>query len=75
VFTGIGYKDNSIDITESPKFELVSDLLKDGYTVYIIESDEFIRNKKVVKELIFDFGEKVKFFKQGTSPKGVHINF
>ena len=75
VFIGIGYKDNSIDITESPKFELVSDLLKDGYTVYIIESDEFIRNKKVVKELIFDFGEKVKFFKQGTSPKGVHINF
>ena len=75
VFTGIGYKDNSIDITESPKFELVSDLLKDGYTVYIIESEEFIRNKKVVKELIFDFGEKVKFFKQGTSPKGVHINF
>jgi len=75
VFTGIGYKDNSIDITESPKFELVSDLLKDGYTVYIIESDEFIKNMKVVKELIFDFGEKVKFFKQGTSPKGVYVNF
>jgi UDP-glucose 6-dehydrogenase len=75
VFNGIGYKDMSIDITESPKFELVSDFLKEGYTVYIIESDEFIRNKKVVKELIFDFNDKVKFFKQGTSPKGVYINF
>ena len=40
VFTGIGYKDMSIDITESPKFELVSDFLKEGYIVYIIESDE-----------------------------------
>jgi hypothetical protein len=75
VFNGIGYKDMSIDITESPKFELVSDFLKDGYTVYIVESDEFIRNKKVVKELIFDFNDKVKFFKQGTSPKGVYVNF
>jgi UDP-glucose 6-dehydrogenase len=75
VFTGIGYKDMSIDITESPKSELVSDFLKEGYTVYIIESDEFIKNMKVVKELIFDFGEKVKFFKQGTSPKGVYVNF
>jgi UDP-glucose 6-dehydrogenase len=75
VFTGIGYKDMSIDITESPKFELVSDFLKEGYIVYIIESDKFIKNMKVVKELIFDFGEKVKFFKQGTSPKGVYVNF
>jgi UDP-glucose 6-dehydrogenase len=75
VFTGIGYKDMSIDITESSKSELVSDFLKEGYTVYIIESDEFIKNMKVVKELIFDFGEKVKFFKQGTSPKGVYVNF
>lgn len=75
VFTGIGYKDMSIDITESPKSELVSEFLKEGYTVYIIESDEFIKNMKVVKELIFDFGEKVKFFKQGTSPKGVYVNF
>jgi hypothetical protein len=53
----------------------VSEFLKEGYTVYIIESDEFIKNMKVVKELIFDFGEKVKFFKQGTSPKGVYVNF
>jgi UDP-glucose 6-dehydrogenase len=75
VFTGIGYKDMSIDITESQKSELVSEFLKEGYTVYIIESDEFIKNMKVVKELIFDFGEKVKFFKQGTSPKGVYVNF
>jgi hypothetical protein len=50
-------------------------LLKEGYTVFIIESDEFIKNVKVVKELVFDFGEKVKFFKKGTSPKGVYINF
>jgi len=75
VISGIGYKDNSINIKESSKLELVYGLLKEGYTVFIIESDEFIKNVKVVKELVFDFGEKVKFFKKGTSPKGVYINF
>jgi len=75
VINGIGYKDNSISIKESSKLELVYELLKEGYTVFIIESDEFIKNVKVVKELVFDFGEKVKFFKEGTSPKGVYINF
>jgi UDP-glucose 6-dehydrogenase len=75
VIYGIGYKDNSISIKESSKLELVYGLLKEGYTVFIIESDEFIKNVKVVKELVFDFGEKVKFFKEGTSPKGVYINF
>jgi UDP-glucose 6-dehydrogenase len=75
VISGIGYKDNSISIKESSKLELVYGLLKEGYTVFIIESDEFIKNVKVVKELVFDFGEKVKFFKEGTSPKGVYINF
>jgi UDP-glucose 6-dehydrogenase len=75
VISGIGYKDNSISIKESSKLELVYGLLKEGYTVFIIESDEFIKNVKVVKELVFDFGEKVKFFKKGTSPKGVYINF
>ena len=75
VISGIGYKDKSISIKESSKLELVYGLLKEGYTVFIIESDEFIKNVKVVKELVFDFGEKVKFFKKGTSPKGVYINF
>jgi UDP-glucose 6-dehydrogenase len=75
VISGIGYKDNSISIKESSKLELVYGLLKEGYTVFIIESDEFIKNVKVVKELVFDFGEKIKFFKEGTSPKGVYINF
>jgi UDP-glucose 6-dehydrogenase len=75
VISGIGYKDNSISIKESSKLELVYGLLKEGYTVFIIESDEFIKNVKVVKELVFDFGKKVKFFKKGTSPKGVYINF
>jgi UDP-glucose 6-dehydrogenase len=75
VIYGIGYKDKSISIKESSKLELVYGLLKEGYTVFIIESDEFIKNVKVVKELVFDFGEKVKFFKEGTSPKGVYINF
>jgi UDP-glucose 6-dehydrogenase len=75
VITGIGYKDGSTSIKESSKLELVYELLKAGYIVYIIESDEFIKNVKVVKELVFDFPEKVKFFKKGTSPKGVYINF
>ena len=54
---------------------LIYDLLKEGYDVFIIETEEFIRNVKVVKDLVSDFGNKVKFYKKGTTPKGVYIKF
>ena len=75
IIEGIGYKDNSGNIMESSKLSLVYDLLKDGYEVFIIETEEFIRNVKVVKDLVSDFGDKIKFYKKGTTPKGIHINF
>jgi len=75
IIEGIGYKDNSGNIMESSKLSLVYDLLKDGYEVFIVETEEFIRNVKVVKDLVSDFGDKIKFFKKGTTPKGIHINF
>jgi UDP-glucose 6-dehydrogenase len=75
IVEGIGYKDNSGNIMESSKLSLVYDLLKDGYEVFIVETEEFIRNVKVVKDLVSDFGDKIKFYKKGTTPKGVYINF
>ena len=75
IVEGIGYKDNSGNIMESSKLSLVYDLLKDGYEVFIVETEEFIRNVKVVKDLVSDFGDKIKFYKKGTTPKGIHINF
>jgi UDP-glucose 6-dehydrogenase len=75
IVDGIGYKNNSGNIMESSKLSLVYDLLKDGYEVFIVETDEFIKNVKVVKDLVSDFGDKIKFYKKGTTPKGVYINF
>lgn len=73
IIDGLGYK-NDTDITiESSKLNLVYDLLRDGYIVHIIESEKFIRESKLPKELINDFNGSVKFFKQGTSPKGIYI--
>ena len=75
IIEGVGYKDNSGIIVESSKLLLIYDLLKEGYDVFIIETEEFIRNVKVVKDLVSDFGSKVKFYKKGTTPKGVYIKF
>jgi hypothetical protein len=69
----LGYKNNSELSIESSKLNLVYDLLRDGYIVHIIESEKFIRESKLPKELINDFNGNVKFFKQGTSPKGIYI--
>jgi UDP-glucose 6-dehydrogenase len=73
IINGLGYKNNSELSIESSKLNLVYDLLRDGYIVHIIESEKFIRESKLPKELINDFNGNVKFFKQGTSPKGIYI--
>jgi UDP-glucose 6-dehydrogenase len=73
IISGLGYKNNSELSIESSKLNLVYDLLRDGYIVHIIESEKFIRESKLPKELINDFNGNVKFFKQGTSPKGIYI--
>lgn len=73
IIDGLGYKNNTDSTIESPKLNLVYDLLRDGYIVHIIENEKFIRESNLPKELINDFGNSVKFFKRGTSPKGIYI--
>ena len=73
IIDGLGYKDNTELTIESSKLNLIYDLLRDGYIVHIIESEKFIRESKLPKELINDFNGSVKFFKRGTSPKGIYI--
>lgn len=73
IIDGLGYKDNTNLTIESSKLNLIYDLLRDGYIVHIIESEKFIRESNLPKELINDFSGSVKFFKRGTSPKGIYI--
>jgi len=73
IIDGLGYKDNTDLTVESSKLNLVYDLLRDGYIVHVIESEQFIRESKLPKELINDFNGSIKFFKRGTSPKGIYI--
>jgi len=73
IIDGLGYKDNTDLTIESSKLNLIYDLLRDGYIVHIIESEKFIRESNLPKELINDFSGSVKFFKRGTSPKGIYI--
>jgi UDPglucose 6-dehydrogenase len=73
IIDGLGYKDNTDLTIESSKLNLIYDLLRDGYIVHIIESEKFIRESNLPKELINDFNGSVKFFKRGTSPKGIYI--
>jgi UDP-glucose 6-dehydrogenase len=73
IIDGLGYKDNTELTVESSKLNLVYDLLRDGYIVHVIESEQFIRESKLPKELINDFNGSIKFFKRGTSPKGIYI--
>ena len=75
IIDGLGYKNTTSLTTESPKLNLIYDLLRDNFTVYIMESKEFIKDSKLVKELYNDFGDNVKFFVKGTSPKGIYITF
>ena len=75
IVDGIGYKKNTTSTVESSKLNLVYDLLRDGHKVYIMESKEFIKESKLVKELHNDFGDNVKFYARGTSPKGIYISF
>jgi UDP-glucose 6-dehydrogenase len=73
IIDGLGYKNNTDLTVESSKLNLVYDLLRDGYIVHVIESEQFIRESKLPKELINDFNGSIKFFKRGTSPKGIYI--
>jgi hypothetical protein len=65
VVDGITYFGSESTI-DSRKVYGVLELIKRGYTVYVLESENFLRDKKIILELTHDFGDKVKFYKKGT---------
>lgn len=67
----LSYKKESDDLINSPYMELCIELLEEGYTVHVIESD-VIKNK--LSDLSASFDNRLKFFKTGTKPDGFKIN-
>lgn len=74
ILNRVSYKDDVDNLTESGKLRLMYDLLYEGYTVFVKESDVTLKNTKLMGELVNDFGNRIKFFKLGSSPNGVNIN-
>lgn len=64
-------KENSM-MESSQQFKLCVDLLSDGYTLHIVKNSYFFSKLKSVSEL---YDERLKFFKEGTTPEGCVINF
>lgn len=62
------------EIVDSRKLFVVLELIKRGYTIYIFESDNFLKNKKIINELSHDFGDKVRFYKKGSKVVGEKVN-
>lgn len=56
------------------KLKVLSVLIKNGYLINIVESQEFLSNKKLISELIHDFGNQIKFYKSGTQVYGIKIH-
>jgi hypothetical protein len=72
IIDGITYVDS--DTVDSKKMFVVLELIKRGYTIFILEEEHFLRNKKIINELLHDFTDKVKFFKKGSDLTGQLIN-
>ena len=65
------YKKGVNVMEESQQFQLCIDLLNDGYMLHIIESDEITKKLSSLSE---SYDNRLKFFKQGTTPQGYQIN-
>lgn len=72
IVDGITYVDS--DTVDSKKMFVVLELIKRGYTIFIMEEEHFLRNKKIINELLHDFTDQVKFFKKGSDLTGQLIN-
>lgn len=72
VLDSIGYKKNSKILEDSPRFKLCMELLKEGYIINLIEDLEI---SKKFFELSESYDNRLKFFKKGTIPEGIKINF
>ena len=71
VMNYITYKRGTDILEESQQFQLCIDLLTEGYYVNVIEIDDII---KKLNDLSESFGNRLKFFRPGTTPPGYVIN-
>lgn len=71
VMNHLTYKKGVNVMEESQQFQLCIDLLNDGYMLHIIESDEITKKLSSLSE---SYDNRLKFFKQGTTPQGYQIN-
>ena len=72
VVDGLTYS-NDPKNTDNRKIYGVLQLLKSGYTLHILETEEFLRNKSLISEFTHDYNGKVKFYKKGSDVDGKHI--
>lgn len=72
VVDGLTYS-NDPKNTDNRKIYGVLQLLKSGYTLHILETQEFLRNKALILEFTHDYNGKVKFYKKGSDVDGKHI--
>lgn len=75
VMNHITYKRGTDMLVESQQLRLMYDLLNDGYSINIIECDYILNDRKLLSELSNDFGNRVKFYKEGSKPEGIPIQF
>jgi len=71
VMNHITYKKGTNIIEESQQFQLCVELLNDGYSVNVIEISEVATKLNSLSE---SYNGRLKFYKSGTSPKGILIN-
>jgi hypothetical protein len=73
IIDGVTYVNDPTN-TNNRKIFGILQLLKQGYTIHILESEDFLKSKKMVSEFYHDYKEKVKFYKKGTVVDGVRVN-
>lgn len=73
IIDGVTYVNDPTN-TNNRKIFGILQLLKQGYTIHILESEDFLKSKKMVSEFYHDYKEKVKFYKKGTDVDGVRVN-
>lgn len=71
VMNYITYKRGTDILEESQQFKLCLDLLEEGYYLNVIEIDAI---SKQLSDLSEQYGGRLKFYKQGTTPEGFLIN-
>jgi hypothetical protein len=73
IVNGLTYP-HSDNIVDTRKVYAILELLKRGYSVHVLESESFLKDKKIILELSHDFGDRVKFYKKDTNIGGVVVN-